>query len=380
MRIGINTLFYVPGDVGGTETYLRNTLLEIAEAYPDDNLVVFTTRDNNDVLCRDLRSYSHVEFVPLAFRSANRPLRIVLEQVLLPFAVARARVDVLWSPGYTAPALSPCPQVVTVHDLQYKSHPIDMTFIERIVLDILVRIACRKCKAVITVSEFSKQEVVKYNFASADKVKAVHLGVNKAFAEKVEMNELSESYVSRFPKSPYILCVAHTYPHKNVHLLVDAFVRIQDKVPHNLVIVGKSRRGEYLIFKSLQHVKHPERVNRFEELNFTELRHLFQHAELFVLPSAYEGFGLPVLEAMMSGTLVVAGKKASVPEVGGECILYCDPLEDKKIAESILRALSLSSEQKMPMLANAQSRAALFTWQVTGHRTMNVLKKTVLNV
>ena len=161
LRVGINTLFHVPGDVGGTETFLRRTLLAMAESYPDTTLVLFTSLDNDSVLRNDLTHFSQAEFVKLRFRASIRPLRILMEQSLLPLAVGKSKVDVLWSPGYTASILCSCPQVVTVPDLQYKSHPDDMSLSERITLDTLVKAACRRCRAVITISEFLGQTVVK---------------------------------------------------------------------------------------------------------------------------------------------------------------------------------------------------------------------------
>ncbi|MCI5209799.1 MAG: hypothetical protein D3910_13630 [Candidatus Electrothrix sp. ATG2] len=162
MRIGVNTLFLVPGDVGGTEIYLRRNLLAMVADSPRDVFVLFTTLDNEQLFRDELTSFANVEYVLLPFRAAVRPLRIVCEQLLLPWSVWKSRVDVLWSPGYTAPALCSCPQAVTVHDLQYKSHPDDLSFLERITLDVLVRTACRQCEAVIAVSGFSREEILRY--------------------------------------------------------------------------------------------------------------------------------------------------------------------------------------------------------------------------
>ncbi len=380
MRIGINTLFHVPGDVGGMETFLRRTLRAMAECSPKYTLVLFTSLDNDSVLRDDLLRFPQIEFVRLKFRASKRPLRILMEQCLLPLAVAKSKVDVLWSPGYTAPALCSCPQVLTVPDLQYKSHPDDMSVSERITLDTLVKAACRRCRAVITISEFSRSEVVRYNFAPADKVQSVHLGVDEKFAVPASGENLPEGFISSCKDGkPYILCVAHTYPHKNVHLLVEAYANIQDKIQHDLVVVGKPRRGENLVSQSMQLVNDPGRVHRLQGLDFSSLRYLFQTADFFVLPSAYEGFGLPVLEAMMSGTLVITSNKASIPEVGGNHVLYCDPMTAENLAAKILEALSLEQHEREAIQSAARLRAASFTWEKTARETMRVLQDTASN-
>jgi glycosyltransferase involved in cell wall biosynthesis len=375
MRIGINTLFLVPGDVGGTEIFLRNTLQAMAQNFPDFPLVLFTSLDNDTLLRNELGTYPQIEFKQLGFKAALRPMRIMAEQSLLPVAVKNAKIDVLWSPGYTAPALCSCPQVVTVPDLQYKSHPDDMSFFERKVLDVLVKIACRRCSFIITISKFSRQEVVRYNFAPYQKITSIYLGVEKSFALEVKKEAVADSIISSLPPDkPYILCVAHSYPHKNIHVLVQAYARIQDYIPHDLVLVGKARRGEGLVDHSLTQVNDKSRVHRLSGLDFPSVKYVFQKADLFVLPSAYEGFGLPVLEAMMSGTLVVTTNKASIPEVGGDCVLYCNPLNEENLAKVIFEALNIEKDKKRGLLRQASSRAAIFTWEKTAQETIGVLQ------
>ena len=146
MKIGINTLFLIPGEVGGTETYLRQTLLAMAEFCPGVSLVLFTNRENDPVLKKDLSGFKQVTFVRLDFGASNKSARITREQTELPGKVREAGVDVLWSLGYTAPFFSPCPQVVTIHDMQYKTYPEDLSFRARIVTDVLVKIAARRCR------------------------------------------------------------------------------------------------------------------------------------------------------------------------------------------------------------------------------------------
>ncbi|MCI5126215.1 MAG: glycosyltransferase family 1 protein, partial [Candidatus Electrothrix sp. AR5] len=328
MRLGVNTLFLVPGDVGGTEVYLRNTLTAMAELLQSgDALVLFTNQENDSLLRADLAGFPQVEFHKVPCRAAVRPVRILVEQFLLPLVARKARVDVLWSPGYTAPAICFSPQAVTVCDLQYKSYPEDMSRLERITLDILVRTACLRCQAVLTISEFSRQEVIRYGFAKVEKVHATLLGVTNAFADRAISADNAEQTIEQTLHNvgvsrPFLLCVAHTYPHKNVNKIITAFSLIQERIPHQLVLVGKGRRGEQAVTESLLNLNEPNRVIRLHGLTEKELRVLYQEAAIFVLPSSYEGFGLPVVEAMMAGLSVVTVKAASLPEVGGEHALY----------------------------------------------------------
>lgn len=375
-RLGVNTLFLVPGDVGGTETFLRETLKALV-VQEDLELVLVTTRDNDRVLREDLEGRANVEFILLNFSAANRPLRILLEQTWLPLACIGNRLDCLWSPGYTAPFWAPCPQAVTIPDLQYKSQPEDMSRLERYTLDTLVRMACKRSSVIFTISAFSKNEVVKYRFAPAEKIHAVLLGVDPTFG-KIASNEERRRILSAYLPvvTPYILCVAHTYPHKNINLLIDAFHQLEDEIPHNLVIVGKPRRGEDVVAQSVRNLNNPSRLYRFKDgLPYEVLQIFYQGADIFVLPSAYEGFGLPVIEAMMAGVPVVSTRAGSLPEVGGAYVSYAETIAAADIAEEIRRVTNFSGAERKKRIEQARNWAADFTWSRSAKELYAVCRK-----
>jgi glycosyltransferase involved in cell wall biosynthesis len=373
MRIGVNTLFMVPRDVGGTEVYLRMNLQEMSKSFPDHTFVLFTTEENDAVFRSDLLEHKNVEFRKIRIRAANRPVRIVAEQTILPIHAMRADLDVLWSPGYTAPFFSSCPQVVTIHDLQYLSFPEDMKWLERKTLDFLVRGACRKCCRILTVSQFSKDELVRHGFADSQKIDVVYEGVDKKFCRpQAQLSPEERKFIP--PDTPYILCVAHTYPHKQVHLLVEAFGLIQNKIPHHLVLIGKARRGEDKVQEALKNIGERSRVHRFFGLEARDIIEVFHQADLFVLPSIYEGFGLPVLEAMIAGIPVVTTRSASIPEVGGDLVNYVKEVSGPGFAESIMSYLSLTQERKEAMISSATERAKKFCWRSSAAGIVNTLK------
>ena len=372
MKIGINTLFFVPGDVGGTETYLRKNLLSLVADNPKIVFVLFTSKDNEAVLRADLARFSNTLFVQLPFRAARRPLRILFEQLVLPWYVWNSKIDVLWSPGYTAPILCSCPQAVTIHDLQYKTHPDDLSFLERKTLDFLVTSACRVCDAVVTVSEFSRQEVLRYDFAPPGKVFAILEGVDPALAAPPAAGTVNP--VAQLTTGPYILCVAHTYPHKNVHVLIDAFALVADTIPHHLVLLGKARRGEVRVQESLAALPCKERIHRLSSLEFAELATVYQGADLFVLPSEYEGFGLPILEAMLTELPVITTDKASLPEVGGRHATYVRTSSPENFASAILAVIRMTAEEREARVQGGQAWAGSFTWQRSAAETLRLLQ------
>lgn len=379
IRLGVNTLFLVPGDVGGTETFLRETLKALHRYHQDSlELVLFTNHENDSMLRCDFADSDSVIFRKLNFKAASRPKRILLEQFWLPYECKKMDLDLLWSPGYTAPFWSPCIQTVTIHDLQYKSFPEDMSYTERFALDILVRSACKRCSAVFTISEFSKNEVLKYGFARQEKIFPAILGVDRSFGIEVLEDENNRIIAELLPnKKPYLLCVAHSYPHKNINLLIEAFIKVEDEIPHNLVIVGKPRRGEGAIIEASEKIKVKDRLVRLQELPYRSLQVLYQNADVFILPSAYEGFGLPVIEAMVAGIPVITTQQGSLHEVGGKHATYISEITSEAIAEQIKKVLQTDSIVKKKCIGEARKWALSFTWKRSADAMVKVFENLI---
>ncbi|OQX13530.1 MAG: hypothetical protein BWK76_16035 [Desulfobulbaceae bacterium A2] len=383
MRLGVNTLFLVPGEVGGTEIYLRENLRVMVSLLQQDpaihRLLLLTTLDNDEVLRADLATSDRVDFMCLPFRSACRPCRIVAEQTLLPLFLLRHRPDVLWSPGYTAPLLCPCPQAVTVHDLQYLSHPEDMSRLERIMQNLLVRGACRQCDRVITDSNFSRDEIVRHRMALASHVSVVPAGVDQSFAQiRSDASARVSALLQLPPDIPYLFCVAHSYPHKQVHLLVEAFALLEEQLPHHLVLVGKARRGEEVLQHGLTRLRQRQRVYRLQGLSQNDLVALFQCADIFVLPSVYEGFGLPVAEALMAGVPVVTNPLASLPEVGGVHAVYAAAPTAEAFAAAILDVSRWPVEERVRRVHKGRDFAARFSWHASAASLLTLLRGLAL--
>lgn len=376
MRIGVNTLFYIPGEVGGSETYLRQTLRAMVEARPDVEMVLFTNVENDETLRKDMAGQKQVSFAKMNLRAMNRYARIIREQVELPGLVRKAGVDVLWSPGYTACLTTGCPQVVTIHDMQFRNHAEDMNWREWLATAFLVTVSAKKCRSVVAVSQFSRCEIVKYTGVNDRIVFVTHEGVNAAFGCVVR--DIKGEVRKCLPDDrPYILSVSNTYPHKNMHSLVDAFAGIERSMQHRLVLVGNARRGEPAVAKSLSVLSDPSRVTRLSGLTMERLVPLYQGADVFVFPSLYEGFGLPVLEAMMAGVPVIAGRHGSIPEVGGSHFVDCGNSDAVSIEKAIRDVLSWTQDRRKAHTAAAREHASSFTWRQTAEGTLRVLESAI---
>ena len=365
LRLGVNALFYLPGEVGGSETYLRETLRALARRPDRPDLVLFTNAENDRVLRAE---FPAAEAVSSGIAATNRFARILAEQFQLPRLVRRARPDVLWSPGYTAPVRAACPQVVSVLDMQYKRFPQDVSWLAARAMDVLYPLAARRAAAVVAISEFAKAEAVRFLGVPPEKVTTTLLAADPGFGAA------GGPPPAELAGAPYLLCVAHTYPHKNVGLLVRAFSRIAGEIPHRLVLVGKPRFGEPDVAAALQTAP-VGRVVRFPGLPWPELIALYRHADWFVFPSLYEGFGLPVLEAMRAGAPVLTTREASIPEIGGECVRYADGRDAAAFAAALRAATTLPAAERARQIEAARRRAEGFTWDASAEKLWYVLQR-----
>lgn len=378
LRVGVNTLFLIPGEVGGSETYLRDILSHAVFRHPEIEWVLFTNTENHFSFEQSYAGAENVVLCPMEVSASHRTARILCEQFRLPSAVCRAKIDVLWSPGYTAPFRAPCPQVVSVLDMQYCEFPEDLSPVALWATRILVPIALRAARRVVTLSDFSRSQIVKYVGVSEKKIIPIHLAAGLEFSREPEGDEGKTRRAALIPPEPYILCVANTYPHKNVHALMEAFGILAGRVRCNLVLVGVERRGEDMVKAAYDGMpeQYRERVKRLRRLDRRDLIALYQGAAVFAFPSLYEGFGLPVLEAMAAGTTVVAAHRGPMKEIGGDAVRYFDgtPVDLARCLDEVLR---LTGPARDEVIRRAKVRASTFSWDRTADLTVEVLREAV---
>jgi glycosyltransferase involved in cell wall biosynthesis len=369
MNVAVNTLFLIPGEVGGSETYLTETLRALVAGFPATRWVLVTNRENDAFFRERFGACPFVTFHPLPLTAANRYARIVAEQTALPRALRRVRPDVLWSPGYTMPAWAPCPQVVSILDMQYRTHPDDLAPLARWTTHALVSMAVRRARRILAISEFSRDEIVRETRIPDDRIRVTPLGVDPVFSASVgalRRAEVRRRYLG--DDAPFLFSVAHSYPHKNLALLVNAFRLIADEIPHRLLIVGKARRGEAALRQALEAA--PEgRVRRVESVPREDLVALYQACSGFVYPSLYEGFGLPLLEALAAGAPSLATGAGATREVGGDAAFYADGRDVRAWSRAMLELARLPPAARDERVAAGRTHAARFTWSATAALT-----------
>ncbi len=370
MRIGINALYLIPGRVGGSEIYLRRLIPALARIDRENEYVLFTNRENRGTF--ELGDNFVEHHCPV--RGLIRPHRIAWEQLVLPWRARQRRLDVLHSPGFVAPLFSPCPSVVTVLDLIYLEFPETFPFLARQWMRFLVRHSTRRARAVIALSEYSRDEILWALDVPFWKIRAIHLGGGEDLMVPPAPGEAEKVLLRYGISSPFVLSVAASHPHKNLVRLLEAYYRMEEKERYQLVILGvrHNRYGARLL-QTLNRLDLSGRAVFTGWVPERDKEIIYSRATCTVFPSLLEGFGLPVLESMRHGVPVACSDLPSLAEVAGEAAYLFDPYSADSIAAA-LRACLFDRDLREQLIARGRAHASKFTWEKTARKTLEVYR------
>ncbi|MCE8040711.1 glycosyltransferase family 4 protein [Halomonas daqingensis] len=267
---------------------------------------------------------------------------------------------VAFLPGFVPPAISFGSYVFTIHDLNHLDRPENSSLGKRLFYRFVIRRGCKKAYAILTVSEFSRKRIVEWAGVSSDKVVNVGNGVDKSFNSDVIPYNLG---------TPYYLCVGNRKAHKNETRVVEAFAQADIDEGIHLVFTGAS---EPSLEAMIQEHNLSSRVKFMGTVTEDELPSLYKGARGLLFPSLYEGFGLPVLEAMACGTPVITSNCTSLPEVAGDAAMLVDPLDTQELQDAIER-LEQDASLRDELIVKGFDRAKLFTWEKTAQKVQEVL-------
>src|SRR3989344_66711 len=299
------------------------------------------------------------------------PGSFLWSQLFLPLDLFfRRKIDIFFTPAHYAPRFLPVPLVVTIHDLSYFYFPDEFLRNDLYKLINWTAYSVRKASQIIAVSKTTKKDLAEFYHLNDDRVRVIYNGFDKPI-NPPEQSPVLKSY--HLQKEAYVLFVGTLQPRKNLTTLIDAFSRFYALYPHfKLVLTGKKGWLYDKIFFEIQHKGLEDHVVITGYLPNSEVAILYRDAFCFVFPSLYEGFGIPLLEAMSYGCPVISSHSASLPEVGGDACLYFDPKDSQDLLEDLIRLKSESS-LKTSLIKKGHERLKQFSWEKCAKETLEVL-------
>lgn len=347
MRIGINALYLIPGGVGGTEVYLRRLVEALEGLATEHEFIVFTNRETGRLGRR---------CVELPVRASFRPGRLLYEQFALPFALRRHGIKALLNPGFTAPAWAGVPQATVFHDLQHKRHPEYFRWFDLPFWELFLWVAARRSEKLIAVSEATRADVRHYYGVDAA---VVEHGVEREFFELAGRRE----------DGGYLLCASTTHPHKNHGRLLRAFAALRREAPEaRLVLTGVKGFAAAEVEAAVSALGLESGVELKGWVARDELYELFRRARGFVYPTKFEGFGMPVLEALAADVPLACSAIEPLKGIAGECAVLFDPEDDGAVLEALRKLWRGEAPGGGP------ARAAGYTWERAARETVRALE------
>lgn len=370
MRIGINALFVRPGKMGGGEVYFRNLTRAQFRLDRKNSYFVFINSRYAKQFCIDA---DNVSVIKCNLWGTNKLFRVFWEQLIFPILLKKLNIDIVHSFSQTGLLLAPCKSIMTIHDLQHYCYPGNFSICLRLYLKLMMWLTSRRSDKVITISNNSRNDILKFLKIPSEKVNVVY--ESSCFGSSpVSVSESDEIPIRKKYgiDDKYILSVASMLPHKNLDGLIRAFNLISPDDARYLVLVGMKLKSFNTIREVIKSITLPEtRIKLLGYVPDEDLPALYSMAELFVFPSFFEGFGLPPLEAMTFGCPVVASNSSSIPEILGDAALFVNPFDYKDIAEKMDGLLKDEACQRT-LVQKGYKRIKSFSWEKTAKEVLDI--------
>ncbi len=373
-RLGLNLLYLVPGEVGGSEVYARNLLCAIHRYRPQLELVAYVGREALESLGAEPWA-DRTRFVVSPAPSRNKPFRVAAELTWLPARARRDRVELLHSLGTTSPIVCPVPSVVSVLDVIYHHFPETFPAASRLGLRLVVPAGARRARRVIAISHAGKRDLADTLRLEPSRIEVVHLGfMEPPAAEPAPSDELRARY--GLGAGPIVLSVAAALRHKNLARLIGAFALASEGRDASLVNVGHAGLDTDQLRRQAEQLGISERVHFTGWIDDADLEGLYRSASVFVYPSLMEGFGMPVLEAMYRGVAVACSNVSAMPEVAGDAAELFDPTDPHAIAAALTLLLD-DPARRAELIARGRERWKAFSWERAAKQTLGVYERAL---
>lgn len=372
-RIGINLLPFKK-KLTGTGIYAYNILNEIFKLDKKNEYFLFVNRNTRDVFNFQQENI-HIKILP--FDVANVLVRIFWEQIIFPCFLEKYKVNLLFTPSVVIPVISNCKHVTCIHDLipfqiTKKYSKIRSYYVKR-----MTKLSAQKADYVLTVSQNSKKDIKYYCRIPSKKIFITYNGISHSTGFVDSNDWLLFKKVKKIPNK-YLLFLGTLEPGKNLEVLIKAYNILVHKysIDFKLVLAGGKGWSYHTIFEEVKKNNLEDKIVFTDYVPMAYLAFLYKEATVFILPSSYEGFGIPALEAMSYGTPVVVSNTSSLPEVVGDAGKLVFPINEYSFSEAINEVICDLTLQKK-MIAKGYQQAAKFSWNNSAKIVLEVFNKVV---
>ncbi|MDO8509461.1 MAG: glycosyltransferase family 1 protein [Nanoarchaeota archaeon] len=363
MKIGI----YARGlteKSGGVKVYIHELTKALIEIIPkNDELYIFHNASENI-----FKTKENVHEILL--KSKNK---IITDFISAPRELNKHNLDVILFPKNVIPYFIKAKKVLTIHDLAYYMPEFDAyKFFDTLYMKFMIKSSCKRADRIISVSENTKKDIIRILGINADKITPVHEGVDEKFRvikDKKKLDSLREKYNL---KNEFIFYAGSISPRKNIKRLISAFQSVQEKTKMDLVITGNKLWNNE---EEMALIKQNPRIKVLGLVPDEDLPLLYNLASMYVYPSLYEGFGLPILEAQACGCPIIASNASSLPEVAGQGgALFVDPYKEEEIAQAILMLDRKNGKMRAELVKSGFRNVKNFSWINSARESLGVVK------
>ena len=369
MRIAINTRFLLQSKMEGFGWFTYETVKRIVEKHPDDEFIFFFDRpfDEKFIFAKNVKG---VVLSP----QARHP---ILFKIWFNYSISRAlkkhKADIFFSPDGYLSLRTKCPQIGVIHDLNFEHHPEDLPKIALNYLKTYFPKFAKKAEHIITVSNYSKQDICRTYQIPAKKITVAHNGASELFTP-IHEDEKIKIRGTYSDNADFFVFVGALHARKNIERLFKAFdqFKIKSKSKTKLLIVGEKLWKDINIEKSFNNLKYKSDIIFTGHLPLKDLTKVVAAAKALTFPSYFEGFGIPIIEAMRANCPVICGNLTSLPEVAGGAALLIDPYSHDSISDA-LNKIDSDSQLRQELIFRGSERAKDFSWDKTASIIWSVL-------
>lgn len=367
MRIGI-MLRHLPTETGGIGRYTHK-LLQYLLATDRSNEYFILHRDDSA-----LGAYQ--QFPNVQELCKPSPSKLLWDQIVIPSWAKQLSLDLVFNPKMSAPLRAPCSTVIMMHGADWFEVPQSYSLPNRIYHEFAATLYSKSAAAVIVASHDAADKLEQHIPAAKGKTVAVHHGVDKEFYRITDAERLNAVRAKYQLPERFILYVGKIYPMKNVSGIVAAYAELRDQIPHKLVLAGGAGPRAERELATIKQRNLEDDVILTGRVPDEDLPPLLSLAEAFVFPSLYEGFGIPLLEAMACGCPVVTSTAGSCPEVVGDAAVVVDPRDIGAIAAAVHDLLN-NPNRAQTLVGRGLERVKSFTWEKCAQETLAVFEQVL---